>query len=921
MSQVQPKKLSNFQLRAKTPLYFRYAAVAILALTIVIVGVGFYRNYGRKEFRMMSQMPVLSKDVTATVMGYERRESDGQNLKYYVKADRATTYSDNHQELENAYFEIYDKDEKDEKGAPAADKIKADKAIYIPADNKNFNAYLLGNVNIETRDGLKVKADQFHYDKAAEVANTDDPVEFSRENVSGKSVGARVFTKDKKLELLSQVEINADGAQKTENNEMANANLQNAHIVAGHAIVEQLAEKIYLEQNVNINLQPKTAQGTLSQPTDIRAEKVTAYFTDKKINKLEMAENVQTFQKPTAQNPKYTKTRSDNAAALFENELKNLQMDGNVEIETTNNNPKPTKMKSQQAVYDKPSDTFDLKTNVEIVTVEDEKPTTIRAQEANYQQSAGKITLNGAAEILQPDVYTKGDAMTADLYPTKKIKNSYIRGNAYLKQTTPARTTEVSAAEMSVNYNENQQIQNADAKNQTTATLTPASPQDYNKVTMTAPNAMNLAFANNVLNQMQTDGRTAIVMSAPPNKNDASNKKLTADTVKTTFDANGRDLARAEAVGNAELYVEPLQAKADNYKTNITAPRFDCDFYAGNNAKSCVGQAKTKTVMTPMVAAENHGTRTLTADKVTTNFNQGTQDVERLDADGSAKFSELDRNGISNQMVYTASDGVVRLRGGEPTVWNSQARAKSAEIDWDTKNQKSFLRGKVATTYYSQKQTGGATPFGKTNAPVFITSDQAQFNHQEEVGIYQGNARAWQDNNYVRADTLILQQKTGRLDGAGKVQSLLYNAERKEDGKTIKQPVFAASDKIAYTDGNKQLHYEDNVDIRQGTDRIVAGVADVFMDQNNEMKQTVAQNNVVLTQPERRATGSWVQYTTADDTAILRGNPATVADAENGTSQGSQITVLMRENRVVNQGSTKANTSGRTRTIYKVKPQ
>lgn len=918
MAETQSEKISKFQLRAKTPGYFRAAAIAVFAIIIVLIGIGFYRNYGKQNFVIKGQMPELSKDVTARVDGYERRESDGETLKYYVKADHATTYSDNHQELENPYFEIYGKDDK---GAVTTDKIKSDKAVYVPADNKNFNAYLLGNANIETHDGLKVKADQFHYDRATEIADTEDPVDFSRDNTKGKSIGAKVFTKDKKIELLKQVEINANDDPASDNKEMANANLQSAHMTGGHAIFDQLGEKIFLEQNVNINLQPKSAQGTLSQPTDVHAEKITAYFVNKEINKLEMADNVETYQKPTAQNPKYTKTRSNTAVALFEKELKNLQMDGNVEIETTNNDSKPTNIKSQQATYDKPSDRFDLKGGVEIVTTQDEKPTTIHSQEANYLQTNGQIFLTGNAEILQPDVYTKGDQITAELYPTKKLKNSYSRGNAYVKQTAPNRTTEVSSSEMSVNYDANQQIQNADAKTSATATLTPAQPQDYNKVTMAAPNAIHIAFANNLLNQMQTDGRTTIVMTAPPGKNDASNKKLTADTVKTYFNDNGKDLSRTEAVGNAELYVEPLQAKPDNYKTTVTAPRFDCDYYEGNNAKTCIGQVKAKSVMVPMMPNPTHGTRTLTSDKMTANFNQATQDVERMDADGSAKFTELDRNGISNQMVYTASDQVVRLRGGEPTVWDSQARAKAGEIDWDTKNQKSFLRNKVSTTYYSQKQTNGATPFGKTNAPVFITSEQAQFNHTEQVGVYQGNARAWQDSNYVRADTLTLQQKSGRMDGEGKVQSLLYNAEQTENGKTVRQPVFATSEKITYVDEAHTLHYENNVDIRQATDRLLSGVADVYLDQNNEMKRTVAQNNVIMTQPGRRVTSNWAQYTTADDTIILRGSPATVVDAENGTMQGSDITVLKSENRVINQGSAKTNTSGRTHTIYKVKPQ
>ena len=35
--------------------------------------------------------------------------------------------------------------------------------------------------------------------------------------------------------------------------------------------------------------------------------------------------------------------------------------------------------------------------------------------------------------------------------------------------------------------------------------------------------------------------------------------------------------------------------------------------------------------------------------------------------------------------------------------WN-----EAKEIDWDTRNQKSYLRGGVSTTYYSQRTTDGA---------------------------------------------------------------------------------------------------------------------------------------------------------------------------------------------------------------------
>lgn len=915
MSRIQRKKVSNLKLRARTPAFMRSLALVALAVTILAIGYGFYRARGKPEFMMKGMPTQLSKDVIATVTGYERRETDGDRVKYFIKADKATTFSDNHQELENVYLEVYNEE------SDVPDKITASQAVYIPAENKNFNAYFMGAVNVETRDGLLVKSEKISYDKATEIAESEDQTQFARQNISGKSFGARVFVKDKRLELLRDVEINAFGDESPENSELSNANLQSARITAARAVVEQNAGRIELEQNVFINLQPKANAGEFSQPTDVRAQKATAFFTDKQINKLELSEAVEIYQKPTGANPKYAKTRANRAVADIEGELKRIELHENVEIETASTDSRATRIRSGLAIYEKPADRFELKNGAEIITIEDEQPTTVRSQEAVYEQTAGKIFLNGNAEITQAETYVKGDALTAELFPNKKVKNAFARGNAYLKQTATDRTTEVSANELNAFYAENQQIQNASAVGSAKVAMIPAQAQDYNKVTMFAPNAVRLAFVNNVLNQMQTDGRTAIVMTAPPNKPDAANRKLTADTVKTVLNSNGRDLLRAEAVGNAELYVEPLQARAENYKTTITAPRFDCDFYEGSNAKICTAGRKTKTVQEPMAAGAKRGTRTLTAEKLTANFNRDSQDIERFDAAGNAKFSESDRNGLAEQLTFTRSDETVRLRGGEPTVWDSQARAKAAEIDWDTRGEKSFLRGRVSTTYYSQKQTGGATPFGDQSAPVYVTSERADFDHRAEVGVYLGNVRAWQENNYIRSEKLILNQKTKRMDGEGKVQSLLYNAKRQEGDKEINQPVYAASERIVYTDENRLLRYEGSVDIRQGTDRIIAGVADVFLNDKNEVSQTVAQNNVVITQPNRRAVGEYAQYTAADEVVVLRGNPASVEDSAQGASQGAQLTVYMRDNRIVGQGAAKPNSAGRIRSVYKVKKQ
>ena len=64
-----------------------------------------------------------------------------------------------------------------------------------------------------------------------------------------------------------------------------------------------------------------------------------------------------------------------------------------------------------------------------------------------------------------------------------------------------------------------------------------------------------------LLKEMRTEGRSVVNLLAPKSKtNDprAANKRLTADAVKLIWRVTGRDLEKAEAVGNVELFVEPV---------------------------------------------------------------------------------------------------------------------------------------------------------------------------------------------------------------------------------------------------------------------------------------------------------------------------------------------------------------------------
>jgi len=596
--------------------------------------------------------------------------------------------------------------------------------------------------------------------------------------------------------------------------------------------------------------------------------------------------------------------RSDNAQVDAKN--KKLALRGNVEITV-----KPSAGQGAQSAED----------------ARRSRPVTIRAPNGDFNQATRHLAFSGGATAEQERDVMSGERLEGFLNEGHRLQRIEARGNSYLRTMDAGRAAEVRAVNMNFNFDANQQLQDALATQDVTARTLDAD----SEMQLSAPNSLHVLFAvvgeQSLLKEMQTGGRSVITLAAPKSRaNDpqAANKKLTANTVKLYWRATGKDIERAEAIGDAELVVEPVQQTPLADRKVLNAARFDCAFFeTGNLAREFNASGGAKAVLTPVQQGTSRAVRTVTSQKMVATFARATQDVERLDAQGEAQFNAADQNGQAETVSYTAADEIVRLRGGAPVVWDSRARLKATEIDSDTRRKISYARGKAQTTYYSQEQTNGATPFSKVKSPVFLVSNSVEFQHDAGVGIYTGAARAWQDDNFVSADKITLRRDNRRMEADGHVQSALYQARRKETtGVRTAVPVFATSDRMFYSDTDRLLHYEGSVDIKQGTERINAEVADVYLLKDvGEVERMVAQRSVVVTQPGKRGTGNWAQYSAADETVMLTGEPARVEDAQQGNSESRRLTVYLRENRVVSDNPAGANATGRVRSSHKIRKQ
>src|SRR5258707_2134159 len=400
-------------------------------------------------------------------------------------------------------------------------------------------------------------------------------------------------------------------------------------------------------------------------------------------------------------------------------------------------------------------------------------PVVIHAPHAVFEQAAMRLTFSGGATAEQDRDVMSGDTLTGILTEKKQLQKIEVRGNSYLRSMDEGHAAEAHSVDMDFFLDADQRLQRAYATRDVRAqTLNTDSEMQINGAT-----ALNLDFQaqgeRSLLKEMRAEGRSVVNLSAPRSRASdprAASKRLTADAIKMTWRGTGKDLEKAEAVGNAELYIEPVQKTAKADRKTMTAPRFDCDFVeSGNLARNCTATGGSKVVIDPMIETPNRSTRTITSQNMTAVFSRETQDPEKIDAQGDMKFNQKDKNGVAMNGSYTASDETVRLRGGEPTVWDSRARTKATEIDSNTATDISFARGKVQTTYYSQERTNGAAPFRKVKSPVYILGDRAEVNHDSGVATYSGNSRMWQDDNFVRGDTITLFREQQRMESRGHV--------------------------------------------------------------------------------------------------------------------------------------------------------
>ena len=538
-------------------------------------------------------------------------------------------------------------------------------------------------------------------------------------------------------------------------------------------------------------------------------------------------------------------------------------------------------------------------------------PSTLTAVHGTITKNPREVRLE-RPHLQGEDRQLDADKATLFLRPDNTLDRVLANGNVRV-QSEAAPPTQIRAAQLDVRMAEQRDtfrmaVLSGDVQ------LDRAGPQP---VQGTAGRVVMNFTGKNLLKTVHTEGNVKLVQhqksTTPPSP--AQDLEVAAAAIDF-FLVAGRHLDHAQTSGPAQISLQPTDGGV-RPRTIVTAGNFLARFSNLGRLASVHGAPNARiTTNTP-----GQPERVSSSNTVDVSFG-ASRGIDSIVQQGDVAYVDGDRKAWADRARYTPADQLLTLTGSPRVVEHGMtATARTMRLNRSTGE--ALADGNVKSTYSELKaQPNGALL--ASSSPIHVTSQSMAAHRSPAVAVYTGNARLWQDANVVQAPTIEFDRDSrsviARGTGAQKVSTALVQTDKK--GKTT--PVTITSAHLTYADSERRARFDGGV-LAKGADlTISANQMDVFLQPRGQattsqpitsgkVERIVAQGQIVITQPARRATGQQLVYTAAEDKVVLTGGPPSIFDAEHGKITGVSLTFYIHDDRVLVEGSNSSPTVTQTR--------
>jgi len=178
----------------------------------------------------------------------------------------------------------------------------------------------------------------------------------------------------------------------------------------------------------------------------------------------------------------------------------------------------------------------------------------------------------------------------------------------------------------------------------------------------------------------------------------------------------------------------------------------------------------------------------------------------------------------------------------------------------------------------------------KQNEPVNVRSNRLDYDGASSLATHEGNATLWQDETTIKADKIILEDKTGNLRATTNVVSrmILTEPDDKASAKpgAVKpaapkpaaakppEPTTTVADELFYEDEKHRATYTGHAHMSGPSGDVIGDKIELFLAaQGAQLERAEADGNVVSRQDNRRAYGRHLTYLAKDALYTMTGSP------------------------------------------------
>ncbi len=331
--------------------------------------------------------------------------------------------------------------------------------------------------------------------------------------------------------------------------------------------------------------------------------------------------------------------------------------------------------------------------------------------------------------------------------------------------------------------------------------------------------------------------------------------------------------------------------------------------------------------------------RTARSETLVIETGPGLGTIQKADFRGSVRFVDApDLTAEAPRGIYHIGRDRIELMpadgvpGPPPLINNGKISVAARTLDFTLGSRELNADTRVRSTILAKKertargqQQARVPSVLKQDEPVNVTSNKLSYRSSASTATYSGNVKLWQGSETtIKADQIVLDDKTGNLSATGHVVTEFYLDETNEKtGQRKRSQTIGKSETFAYDEARRMATYTTKAHINGPQGDITASRIELLLKPagSNELERAEAYASgsepVVVKDGLRTARGAHLTYTAADDQYLMIGTPVTtVEETTNGMCRvgtGSSLRFF----RGVEQGQMDGNrlTPSRTETL------